>query len=105
MRGILPEEILRKKKQGFGLPVSVWLRSEGPFKAMVRETLFDARARAPRLVAAGASSRGSSPQHERGALGLRRLPLPPVRARAVAAEVRRCFVRPVGRRPNVRCAS
>jgi asparagine synthase (glutamine-hydrolysing) len=46
MKGILPEEILRKKKQGFGLPVSVWLRADGPFKSMVRETLFDERARA-----------------------------------------------------------
>jgi asparagine synthase (glutamine-hydrolysing) len=66
MQGVLPEEILRKRKQGFGLPVSVWLRTEGPFKAMVRETLFDATARArgwwePAFVA------GLLAQHERGA--------------------------------------
>jgi asparagine synthase (glutamine-hydrolysing) len=66
MRGILPEEILRKKKQGFGLPVAVWLRNEGPFKAMVRETLFDAKARArgwwqPEFV------ENLLLQHERGA--------------------------------------
>jgi asparagine synthase (glutamine-hydrolysing) len=66
MRGILPEEILRKKKQGFGLPVAAWLRADGPFKAMVRETLFDARARArgwwqPAFV------EGLLAQHERGA--------------------------------------
>jgi asparagine synthase (glutamine-hydrolysing) len=65
MQGILPEEILRKKKQGFGLPVSVWLRADGPFKSMVRETLFDARARArgwwqPAFV------EGLLSQHERG---------------------------------------
>jgi asparagine synthase (glutamine-hydrolysing) len=46
MRGILPEEILRKKKQGFGLPISVWLRADPAFQGMVRDTLFDARARA-----------------------------------------------------------
>ncbi len=66
MQGVLPGEILRKRKQGFGLPVSVWLRTEGPFKAMVRETLFDATARArgwwePAFVA------GLLAQHERGA--------------------------------------
>ncbi|HVU53017.1 MAG TPA: asparagine synthase C-terminal domain-containing protein [Polyangia bacterium] len=66
MRGILPEEILRKRKQGFGLPVAVWLRTDGPFKAMVRETLFDARARArgwwrPEFV------ENLLAQHERGA--------------------------------------
>ncbi len=44
--GILPEQILRKKKQGFGLPTAVWLRSDPAFQATVRETLFDARTRA-----------------------------------------------------------
>jgi asparagine synthase (glutamine-hydrolysing) len=43
MRGILPEPILRKKKQGFGLPISVWLRADAAFRDSVRETLFDAR--------------------------------------------------------------
>jgi asparagine synthase (glutamine-hydrolysing) len=65
MQGILPAEILRKKKQGFGLPVSVWLRADGPFKSMVRQSLFDARARArgwwePSFV------EGLLAQHERG---------------------------------------
>ena len=45
-RGILPDEILKKKKQGFGLPISVWMRSDPPFQAMMRETLFDPRTRA-----------------------------------------------------------
>ena len=66
MRGILPEEILHKKKQGFGLPVSVWLRTEGPFKAMVRETLFDARARARGWWQPGFVENLLA-QHERGA--------------------------------------
>jgi asparagine synthase (glutamine-hydrolysing) len=66
MRGILPEAILRKKKQGFGLPVSVWLRSDGPFKRLARETLFDARARA-RGWWDVAFVEGLLSQHERGA--------------------------------------
>lgn len=45
MAGILPEQILRKKKQGFGLPISVWLRSDPAFQGTVRETLFDDRTR------------------------------------------------------------
>jgi asparagine synthase (glutamine-hydrolysing) len=44
MRGILPQEILRKKKQGFGLPIAVWLRNDHAFQGMVRDTLFDGRA-------------------------------------------------------------
>ncbi len=43
MRGILPEQILRKKKQGFGLPIAVWLRTDAAFGSAVRETLFDPR--------------------------------------------------------------
>ncbi|MBA8883552.1 asparagine synthetase B family protein [Dokdonella fugitiva] len=43
MAGILPEDVLKKKKQGFGLPVAVWLRSDAPFQQFVREVLFDAR--------------------------------------------------------------
>jgi asparagine synthase (glutamine-hydrolysing) len=46
MEGILPEAILRKKKQGFGLPIAVWLRSDDAFKGLVRGTLFDERTRA-----------------------------------------------------------
>jgi asparagine synthase (glutamine-hydrolysing) len=45
MKDILPEEILRKKKQGFGLPISVWLRSDPQFRSTVRDALFDQRAR------------------------------------------------------------
>jgi asparagine synthase (glutamine-hydrolysing) len=45
-RGILPEAILKKKKQGFGLPISVWMRSDPPFVAMMRDTLFSERTRA-----------------------------------------------------------
>ncbi|HVZ74056.1 MAG TPA: asparagine synthase C-terminal domain-containing protein [Polyangia bacterium] len=45
MDGILPEAILKKKKQGFGLPTAVWLRDDAAFKGMVRSVLFDRRAR------------------------------------------------------------
>lgn len=41
---ILPEEIRRKKKQGFGLPVSVWLRRAGPFRELAHEVLLSPRA-------------------------------------------------------------
>jgi asparagine synthase (glutamine-hydrolysing) len=43
MNEILPEKILKKKKQGFGLPIAVWLRSDAAFRDGIRETLFDAR--------------------------------------------------------------
>jgi asparagine synthase (glutamine-hydrolysing) len=41
---ILPEAIREKKKQGFGLPVSVWLRRGGPFHSMVRDIVLSDRA-------------------------------------------------------------
>ena len=43
MAGILPDAVLRKKKQGFGLPVAVWLRQDAQFQSMVRDVLFDER--------------------------------------------------------------
>ncbi len=43
MAGILPEAVLKKKKQGFGLPVAVWLRQDAEFQSMVRSVLFDER--------------------------------------------------------------
>jgi asparagine synthase (glutamine-hydrolysing) len=45
MAGILPQATIRKKKQGFGLPTAVWLRHDKAFQSMVRDVLFDARAR------------------------------------------------------------
>jgi asparagine synthase (glutamine-hydrolysing) len=41
---ILPEEIRTKKKQGFGLPTSVWLRRGGPYAELVLDTVLSARA-------------------------------------------------------------
>jgi asparagine synthase (glutamine-hydrolysing) len=40
---LLPEEILSKKKHGFGLPVARWLRSHSGFKDMARSLLLDAK--------------------------------------------------------------
>lgn len=44
MSDILPEEILHKKKQGFGLPVAVWLRRGGALRAMVCDNLLSRHA-------------------------------------------------------------
>lgn len=43
MRGILPEEILRKRKQGFGVPTAIWLKNDPDAQQFVRDILFDAR--------------------------------------------------------------
>jgi len=45
MHGILPEDILRKRKQGFGLPTAVWLKSDSATQDLVREVLLDERTR------------------------------------------------------------
>jgi len=37
MRGVLPDEVLDRKKKGFDLPLSAWFR--GPLKGYVRDTL------------------------------------------------------------------
>ncbi|MCM2326651.1 MAG: asparagine synthase-related protein [Lysobacter sp.] len=65
MAGILPPEILRKKKQGFGLPVNVWLRRGGALRDLVREVVLSDRSLGrgyfePRFV------RGLFEAHERG---------------------------------------
>ena len=91
MRTVLPEEILRKKKQGFGLP-DRRVDAQRPRLpvARPRRAVLGARARA-RLVAAGV--RRAPPRRARarrvGQLGLH---LAAVRARGVAAEERRCAV-------------
>jgi asparagine synthase (glutamine-hydrolysing) len=41
---ILPEEIRKKKKQGFGLPVSVWMRRGGAFHDMVHGIVLSEKA-------------------------------------------------------------
>ncbi len=43
-REILPEAIRQKKKQGFGLPVSVWMRRKGPMHDLVHDIVLSPRA-------------------------------------------------------------
>lgn len=45
MHGILPERILRKPKQGFGLPVAVWMKESPALRTMVGDVLLDQRTR------------------------------------------------------------
>lgn len=45
MAGILPEAILKKPKQGFGLPISVWMRERPAFREWLRELLLSERSR------------------------------------------------------------
>ena len=43
-RNLLPEEIIRKKKHGFGIPVSVWLKTDKRLREMSHDLLFSTRA-------------------------------------------------------------
>ncbi len=43
VRDLLPQDLLRKRKQGFSVPVGPWLR--GPLHPAARDLLLDARAR------------------------------------------------------------
>ena len=39
-RNLLPPEVIRKKKQGFGIPVSRWLKTDFRLRELARDTLF-----------------------------------------------------------------
>lgn len=41
---LLPEEILRKKKHGFGLPIGIWLNSDPRLREFSRDILLDPKA-------------------------------------------------------------
>ncbi len=43
-RNVLPPEILKKTKHGFGIPVATWLKSDRRLKEFSRDILFSARA-------------------------------------------------------------
>lgn len=43
VENILPDEILNKKKQGFGLPVAVWFREHPRFRELVHDVLLSDR--------------------------------------------------------------
>jgi asparagine synthase (glutamine-hydrolysing) len=40
MKGILPASVLFKKKQGFGVPIGWWLRSDVNFKSLLADLLY-----------------------------------------------------------------
>lgn len=65
MREVLPVEIRRKKKQGFGLPMPVWLRRGGPMRDLVRDVVLSPRALGRGVVEA-AAVRDLVATHERG---------------------------------------
>ena len=39
LRGFLPDQIIRKKKQGFGLPFGVWLMGHAPLRRLASDSL------------------------------------------------------------------
>ena len=41
MTGFLPDAILQKKKQGFGVPIGAWLKTSPQFNTRFREVVFD----------------------------------------------------------------
>jgi asparagine synthase (glutamine-hydrolysing) len=43
-RGLLPIEIIQKKKHGFGIPVSNWMKSDKRMRELSRDTLLSSRA-------------------------------------------------------------
>lgn len=45
MKGILPPEILKKRKHGFGVPVALWFLEEPRLKALMIDVLNDSRTR------------------------------------------------------------
>jgi asparagine synthase (glutamine-hydrolysing) len=43
-RNLLPVEIIKKKKHGFGIPVSVWMKSDPRMRELLHDTLHSTRA-------------------------------------------------------------
>jgi asparagine synthase (glutamine-hydrolysing) len=43
-RDLLPAEVIQKKKHGFGIPVSTWLKSDSQLREFSRDILFSKRA-------------------------------------------------------------
>jgi asparagine synthase (glutamine-hydrolysing) len=44
LRELLPIEIIKKKKHGFGIPVATWMKSNPQMRALTRDTLLSNRA-------------------------------------------------------------
>jgi asparagine synthase (glutamine-hydrolysing) len=55
VRGILPTEILTRKKMGFPVPFGIWMR--GPWKDVARDVLLDSRSRQRGIIDPGAVER------------------------------------------------
>jgi asparagine synthase (glutamine-hydrolysing) len=51
LRGFLPEEIIAKKKHGFGLPFGAWIKQHRPLETLVNDSLSDLKRR--RIVLPG----------------------------------------------------
>lgn len=66
MADLLPSDILRKKKQGFGLPTSVWFREHPTFRALIGDVVCSPRA-LNRGIFQEAHIRHLVRRHERGA--------------------------------------
>lgn len=45
LRGMLPDEIITKKKHGFGLPFGIWLQNHRPLQAMAADSLTNLKSR------------------------------------------------------------
>jgi len=45
LRGFLPDEIIAKQKQGFGLPFGVWMQSHKPLREIAADSLSDLKSR------------------------------------------------------------
>jgi asparagine synthase (glutamine-hydrolysing) len=56
-RALLPPETLAKRKHGFGVPTSTWLRQHPGFRALAHDTLTAARAQARGYLARDAVAR------------------------------------------------
>jgi asparagine synthase (glutamine-hydrolysing) len=63
MRGLVPDAILQRPKQGFGVPIAGWLRA--PLRVMIQDTLF-ARAARERGLFSAPVLRRLVDEHDRG---------------------------------------
>jgi len=43
-RDLLPQEIIHKKKHGFGIPVATWMKTDKRLRELLHDTVFSARA-------------------------------------------------------------
>jgi asparagine synthase (glutamine-hydrolysing) len=45
LKGFLPQEIIKKKKHGMGLPVGMWMKTDKSLNDLIRTSLFQKKAR------------------------------------------------------------